>query len=140
MTARWIGVAVALTLVLGATVALSWGLFGGSAAFRGPISVLRGSWPLIYGAQALMAAAIGAVLVQRLPRLPVRTLMAIVGAAWLGEGLGLLVGGTALANELVPGVAGFYWLIGTGGPLQPAATLGGALIASRPRMRVSSRG
>jgi hypothetical protein len=49
-------------------------------------------------------------------------------AAWIGELVLLTVFGTLVANELTPLVAWYYWLLATGGPLQPiAASVGGML-------------
>ena len=125
---------VALTVVLGGTVAVSWFAFGGSASFRGPIRALEDAWPLIYGSQALFAAIVGFVAAPILGRAFSRrgTILAIL-AAWVGEFFVLLFGGTWIAGELVPGLAWFYWLIGTCGPLQPIAALGGMWLAGRRR-------
>ena len=54
-------------------------------------------------------------------------------AAWVGELLVLFFAGTLFAGELVPEVSWFYWLIGTGGPLQPAAVILGMWLAGRRR-------
>lgn len=126
----WVAVS-ALTLGLGATVAVSWFLLGGSVAFRGPIPVFRESWPAIYGFEAVLAA-VGLFMFVRLapPQRPVR-LALLIGAAWIGEFAVVFVGGTMFANELVPGVAWFYWILGTGGPIQPLAALAGGLLAIR---------
>ena len=131
MRRNHLATAVGLTLGLGTTVALSWFVFGGSVAFRGPLPALADAWPLIYGSQAVLAFALGVVLgsVTTLDRSSV--VAVIVLAAWVGEWVVLLVAGPLFANELVPGVAWFYWLIGTGGPMQPLAALGGAFAARR---------
>lgn len=123
---------VALTVVLGGTVAVSWLAFGGSASFRGPIRALEDSWPLIYGSQALFAAIVGFVAAPFLAGTFGRrgAVLAIL-AAWVGEFFALFFGGTLLAGELVPEVAWFYWIIGTCGPLQPIAALVGASVTSR---------
>lgn len=125
---------VQLTLVLGLTVAISWLAFGGRSAFNGPDRVLREAWPLIYGSQAVMAA-IGLFIFARREsaELGIRRLTAVVVGAWLGELLALTFGGNLLANELDPDIAWFYWLMGTGGPIQPAAAFAGALLGLRFR-------
>jgi hypothetical protein len=128
----WVAVPF-LTLGLGATVAVSWFVFGGSAAFRGPLPVLRDSWPVIYGAEAILAAAGTFWFARMASRLSPTRLVAYVLAAWVGEGLVLLFGGTLFAGELVPEVGWFYWLIGTAGPVQPAAAALGGLVALRGR-------
>jgi hypothetical protein len=128
----WVAVAI-LTLGLGATVALAWFAFGGSAAFRGPLRALEDSWPLIYGAEAILAAA-GTYLYARIADpLPRTWLVAYVVAAWIGEYLVLLFGGRLLSGELTTDVSWFFWLIGTGGPIQPVAALLGGLVALRGR-------
>ncbi len=122
-----------LTLGLGATVALSWLAFGGSAAFRGPLPALRDSWPAIYGFQAVLAAAGTFWFARRAAPLTVSRLVPLIVAAWVGEWLVLFAGGRLIAGELGAEFAWFYWLIGTGGPAQPiAAALGGLLALRRP--------
>lgn len=120
-----------LTLGLGATVALSWFVFGGSAAFRGPLPALRDSWPAIYGGQAVLAAAGTFWFVRLAAPLTVSRLAALIVAAWVGEWLVLFAGGRLIAGELGPEFAWFYWLIGTGGPAQPVAAFLGGLFALR---------
>ena len=126
--------AALLTLVLGATVAISWILIGGRTAFQGPDRVLRESWPAIYGLQAILAAMALYVFVRRQALAPsVRDVVLLVVGAWLGELLALTAGGNLLANEIDPEIAWFFWLMGTGGPLQPAAAAIGGLIGLRSR-------
>lgn len=55
-------------------------------------------------------------------------MLTLVVGAWLGELLVLTLGGNLLANELDPPIAWFYWWMGTGGSLQPAAASAGALL------------
>ena len=120
---------VLLTLALGTTVAASWLVFGGRAAFGGPDRVLEQFWPAIYGSQALLAALCG-LWVGRVE--PSRVwMLTLVTGAWLGELLALTLGGHLLANELDPPVAWFYWWMATGGPLQPVAASAGGLLAGR---------
>ncbi len=129
---RTVAIVVALTVVLGGTVAVSWLAFGGTASFRGPLRALEDAWPLIYGSQALFAAIVGFVAAPYLATVFGRrgAVLAIL-AAWVGEFFVLLFGGTLFAGELVPEVAWFYWIIGTCGPLQPIAALVGASVMSR---------
>jgi hypothetical protein len=131
---RTVVVLVQLTVVLGLTVAVSWLAFGGRAAFNGPDRVLRESWPLIYGSQAVLAA-VGLYIFARHEsgELGIRRLAALVLGAWLGELLALTLGGNLLANELDPDIAWFYWLMGTGGPIQPVAAFAGGLLGIRFR-------
>jgi hypothetical protein len=131
-TGTWASVGI-LTLALGLTVAVSWFVVGGSAAYRGPIPVLRELWLPLFGLEALLAAGCGFGFVSWLRERSWRRLVGLVIAAWVGEFLVLLFGGTIFANELVPGVAWFYWLIGTGGPVQPIAAVLGGLVAMRLR-------
>lgn len=122
----------ALTLALGACVAVSWLAFGGTASFRGPIRALEDGWPLIYGSQALFAAMVGFVAGPFLVNaFGFRGAVIAILTAWIGEFVALTLGGTILANELVPEVGWFYWLMGTGGPLQPLAALVGLWLGSR---------
>jgi hypothetical protein len=120
-----------LTVVLGGCVAVAWFVFGGSASFRGPIRALEDSWPLIYGGQAVLAGLVGIVAARPLvARLGWGGAAAAVVAAWIGEWFALLVGGRLLAGELMPESSWFYWVIGTGGPLQPIAALVGLWLGS----------
>lgn len=125
---------VQLTLVLGLTVAVSWLAFGGRAAFGSPDRALRDSWPLIYGSQAVLAA-IGLLIFARRERgeLGPRRLAGLIVSAWLGELLVLTLGGNLIANEIDPDTAWFYWLMGTGGPLQPLAALAGGVMGMTSR-------
>ena len=131
---RTAAILLALTVVLGGTVAVAWLAFGGTASFRGPIRALEDNWALIYGGEALFAGVVGLVaarpLVDRFGR---RGAGAAVVAAWVGEWFALLIGGRLLAGELMPEFSWFYWLIGTGGPLQPIAALVGLWLGSRRR-------
>lgn len=88
--------------------------------------VLADRWLLIYASQALLAGLVGFALANRAPRTSMDGMGLVVAVAWIGEGLVLTLGGTLLANELVPAVAWFYWLIGTGGVVQPVAAVVGA--------------
>jgi hypothetical protein len=129
----WARVAL-LTLGLGMTVALSWFSVGGSAAYRGPMPILRELWLPLFGLESVLAAVGTYGLARWLGVDSLRTLVILVVAAWFGELVVLTVAGTIFANELGPTVAWFYWLIGTGGPVQPlAAIVGGA--ASNIRRR-----
>ncbi len=131
-TLRTVATVGALTVVLGGTVAVSWLAFGGTASFRGPMRALEDAWPLIYGSQALFAATVGFVAAPFLARVfSRRGVVLSIAGAWVGEFLVLYFGGTLFAGELTPDVAWFYWLIGTGGPLQPIAALVGASVTSR---------
>jgi hypothetical protein len=126
----WVAVVLG-TLGLGATVGASWLLFGGSASFLGPIRALERWWPVIYASQAALAA-FGTFAYQRLAGpVPVARLAPIVAAAWIGEFAVLYFAGTLFANELTGDIAGFFWLIGTGGPIQPLAALLGGWLALR---------
>lgn len=61
----------------------------------------------------------------------------LILVSWIGEVVVLTLGGSILANELVPTVAWFYWLIGTGGPMQPIAAIVGAVIGRLPTTEAS---
>jgi hypothetical protein len=122
-----------LTLGLGATVAVSWFVFGGRTAFLGPERALRESWPMIYSAEALLAAAWTFLVARMAPQLTPRQLIAYVVAVWIGEWLVLLFIGRLFSTELTPDVSWYFWLIATGGPIQPVAAVFGGLLARRPR-------
>jgi hypothetical protein len=127
-----------LTLVLGATVAISWSLIGGRAAFQGPDAVLRGSWPAIYGLQAALAAtALFIFARRRASTMRPRGLLLLVVGAWLGELLLLTLAGTLLANEIDPDIAWFFWLMGTGGPIQPVAAAIGGILGLKSRRDIT---
>ena len=125
-----------LTVVLGATVAVSWIVIGGRAAFQGPDWVLRHSWPAIYGLQAVLAAIALYLFVRgRAGALSADQVVLLVVAAWLGELLALTAGGSLLANEIHPDNAWFFWWMATGGPMQPAAATIGGLLGLRLHYR-----
>ena len=129
---RTTAVLLVLTVVLGGTVAVAWLAFGGSASFRGPIRALEDNWPLIYGGEAVLAGVVGFVAARPLVTMfGHRGAVAAVGAAWVGEWVALLVGGRLLAGELMPEFSWFYWIVGTGGPLQPIAAIIGLWLGSR---------
>ena len=128
----WASIAV-LTLILGMTVAVSWFVVGGSAAYRGPMPVLRESWLPLFGLESLLAAGVAFAFVSWTRERSWRRLITLIVGAWLGQLVVLTVAGTIFANELVPTVAWFYWLIGTGGPVQPIASILGGLVAIRLR-------
>jgi len=128
----WASIAI-LTLALGLTVAVSWFVVGGSAAYRGPMPVLRESWLPLFGLESVLAAAVAFGFASRTGERSARRLVMLVIGAWLGELVVLTVAGTIFANELVPTVAWFYWVIGTGGPVQPIAAIIGGLAALKLR-------
>lgn len=133
-TLRTAVILAGLTVALGGTVAVSWLAFGGTAAWNGPVRALQENWPLIYGGQALFAGVVGFVAAPFLANTFGRrgAVLALL-AAWIGEFVALFVGGRVLANELVPELAWFFWLMATGGPLQPLAALVGVWLARRRR-------
>jgi len=125
---------LALTIALGATVAISWLAFGGTAAFRGPLRAIEASWPLIYGSQTSFAGVLGFISAPFLVRsFGHRGAVLAILAAWVGEFFALLIGGRLLANELVPETAPLFWIVGTGGPLQPIAAILGVWLRLRRR-------
>lgn len=129
---RALGLVALLTLLLGVSVAVAWGTVGGSTAFRGPLPALEERWPAIYALVAVFAAAIAAAVFGRFGRaLSPRLGALIVGAAWIGQWLVLSVAGWAIANELTGDVSGTFWVLGTGGPIQPFAAIVGLVVARR---------
>ncbi|HKO32392.1 MAG TPA: hypothetical protein VJY85_01475 [Candidatus Limnocylindria bacterium] len=118
-----------LTLALSSTVAISWLAFGRGMGTPGdPLSALERPW--IYVSQALMAVAIGFVAARWLGSALMRgQIVLVMFVAWIGELILLALFGTFVASELTPAVAWYYWLIGTGGLMQPmAASVGGVLV------------
>lgn len=134
-TIGWIALVTALTPALALTVLLSLFIVGGSVALRGP-SVVQHSWPIVYGIQAVLAAA-ALFVVARYGAgwLSARALLALVAAVWVSELLVVLLIHPILANELTPVSTVVYWLMATGGPLQPAAALVGGILAITHRQR-----
>lgn len=128
---HWLALIALLALALGLTVVFSLFLVGGSMALRGP-HVVQQSWPVVYGIQALLAAAVGYALVRfGAPGLDARRLLALVLAACVAELAVLLIVHPLLANELTPVSTVVYWLMATGGPLQPVTAYAGGLLALR---------
>ena len=126
---RVITLGIALTFALGFSLALAYFLVGGSLAWRGTY-VLGRAWPFIYTLVALLAAgtsALVAALVNR--RLPMRHFTAALSLAWLGEYLVLASG--VLDDDLTPANAFGFWLLATGGPLQPLAACSAATLVFR---------
>jgi hypothetical protein len=120
-----------LTFALGTATAVAFFLVGSQLALNGTYVVTR-SWPSIYSLEALFVGAIMFVITRLLrDRLSSRRLLAMVLAAWLGQYLVLASG--LLADELNPMNALGYWLLATGGPLQPAAAFIGGWFGLRPR-------
>jgi hypothetical protein len=114
-----------LTVLLMVAAMLSFFVIGGTSALTGP-AVLQASWPLIYLLQAvvvgLLGYAVGRVIGYRIDG---STLSAIIVAAWLGE---LVVLGLGLVpTELLWTDFVAKWSLLTGGPIQPAAAIAGAL-------------
>lgn len=137
MAFRWTTVAV-LTLGMGIAVTVSWFAFGrGDPLGLEPHHMLTLRRVTIYGSQFLAIGAFVFILVRtRLTAWSPVTLWAAVTSAWLLEGIVLTVIGPVVANELTPRVAWYYWLVATGGPLQPvAAFVGGWLGLRRARVR-----
>ena len=124
-----------LTLGLGLAVAISWFTFAARIQTYdlAPTTVLTPSRLAVYGSQFLLAGGfVHVVARRRLRGASLRALIAIVTAAWVGEGIVLTVIGEPLvANELDPAIAWWYWLVATAGPLQPVAGVVGGLIGLR---------
>jgi hypothetical protein len=122
---------ICLTLGLSLTVVISWTVFGGRIAATGPLLALELFGPAIYGSQVLLAAAVGASASLLLRDISIGALALLLFGAWVGELIALtLLGNVIVANEIDPEIAWFYWLLATGGPLQPAAACVGSVAAS----------
>jgi hypothetical protein len=135
---RLVLLALGLTFVLGCTTALAFYLVGGQVALNGPY-VVGYAWPIIYPLEATFVAAIvGGVAFLFARSLDRGSVLLLALAAWIGEYFVLASG--VFADELNPVNSVFYWLLATGGPMQPiAATLGGWL-ALRLAQRLRSAG
>lgn len=121
-----VALAAVLAVLLGVLTAISFYVVGGRLALQGPY-VLELMWYLIYPVEAAVVAAVMVVLGWMLGRrLGWLSLVAIVLAAWIGELL--ILGSGLIADELVGFVAVYYWLLATGGPLQPIAAIVGGLV------------
>jgi hypothetical protein len=119
-----------LTLVLGATVVVSWVAVRGTV-LHGPGPFLDSSWFAIWALQAALAVVVGVVFYRAWGRdASAITLGGIAGAAWVGELLVVTAIAPFLADELSPASGPWIWLIATGGPIQPLAAAVGSLIAS----------
>ena len=125
---------VVLTLILGATVLLSWVVVRGPSIFNGPGPFMHPTWLTVWILQAGMAAFVGLVAgwMWTNDMSPAR-LVAVVLAAWIGELLVLFAIAPILAGELTPLMAPYLWLIATGGVVQPLAVLAGAGVGAIAR-------
>ena len=124
-----------LTLGMGAAVTASWFAFASRIQTFGLdlATVVSPSRLLVYGTQFLLIGAFVFWLAQgRLRHESALHVGLLVTAAWLGEGLVLtVIGEPIVANELDPSIAWYYWLVATGGPLQPAAAFVGGWLGLR---------
>lgn len=119
-----------LTLILGSSVALAFIVVGRSLHVA--LVVAREQAPLIYLLVAGFAAAVLFVVARPLAaRLTLVGLAALVIGAWLGEWLVLALG--LIADEITLMNAHYYWLLATGGPLQPLAAFVGGWFRMRSR-------
>lgn len=126
------GRVVGLTLVLGAAVVISWLAVRGPSVFTGPGPFLDGTWFVTWAIQAGLAAVVGVVIGRRwgdLTSLP--TLVLIVLAAWVGELVVVTALAPFLAGELSIGHGPVLWIVATGGPIQPLATITGTWLGAR---------
>lgn len=121
---RLLLLAIGLTFVLGSATAIAFYAIGGQVALNGP-HVLAQAWPSIYSLEAVFVSAavwlVGFFFARQLDQRAV--LLAVLGA-WIGQYFVLASG--VLADELNAVNSLFFWVLATGGPLQPiAAILGG---------------
>lgn len=120
-----------LTLALGLCVAASFFVVGGPVALFGP-GVIERAWPVIYPLQAVLVAVLLFVVARALRgRLAIAGLVLVIVGAWLGQWVVLASG--VLDGEVNPGIATYYWVLATGGPLQPIAAAAGGVIGLRAR-------
>lgn len=129
MQLRWLFEVPILTVALGFSLAFAYFLVGGQLALRGPYALAR-SWPLIYPLMALFAAVVGATF-GRLSgrRLTAGSIALLVLLGWIGEYF--VLASRILADELDPVSSLGFWVMATGGPLQPAAAVLGAWLGRR---------
>lgn len=124
------GSMAALTLVVGLVVGVSWTIVGGRIAWQGGVeAVVRDAWLPLFGLQSVLAAGTVFAFVKRTRIQSVTRLLGLVVGAWLGQLIVLTVAGGLLANEINPGNAWWFWLVGTGGLVQPIAASIGGLVA-----------
>jgi len=124
-----------LTLGMGVAVAISWFLFFRDVDNFGldPASLVRFPRWAIYAVQYLMVAVLLYAVTRRWLRgVTNASLAGAVTVAWVLQGAVLtVIGAPLVANELDPEIAWYYWLVATGGPLQPAAAFAGGWLALR---------
>jgi len=119
---------VLLTLLLGATVVVSW--FGiRRNVFNGPGRFLDETWLVIWAVQALLAFGLVLGVEWMWPSGSRRAVAGTVLAAWIGELFVVAVLAPFLADELEVWHAPWVWLIATGFIVQPIAAIGGGLVA-----------
>lgn len=122
---------VLLTLLLGATVVVSWLGIRGLGVFNGPGPWLQETWFLIWAVQALLAFGLVFAAEWLRPSASRRAMVTTVLAAWIGELVVVAVMTAFLIGELEVWHAPFVWLVATGAVIQPAAAiLGGQLRAT----------
>lgn len=132
-----LAVSAVLAVLLGVLTAISFYVVGGRLALQGPY-VLERMWFVIYPVEAVVVGVVMVVVgwMLRGHASPL-SLIAVVLAAWIGELV--ILGSGLIANELVGFVAVYYWLLATGGPLQPIAAIIGGLFGLLVPFRLQRR-
>lgn len=123
--------AVPLTLLLGATVVISWVGVRGTGIINGPGPWFHATWFEVWAIQALLAFGLLLAVEWITPSVSRRALVTTILVAWVGE---LLVASLVLPviqDDLDVIHGPFVWLVATGLGIQPAAAILGGLVARR---------
>lgn len=123
--------AAPLTLLLGATVVVSWEAARGNI-LNGVGPWLHATWFVAWAIQALLASSLLVAVEWLAPSATGRGMVGMVLFAWLGELLVAAIVLPVLVNDLEIIHGPFVWVVATGFGIQPAAAiLGGALTRRR---------
>lgn len=128
--------AMLLTLLLGATVVISWVGVRGTGIINEPGPWFHATWFQVWAIQALLAFGLLVATEWLAPSATHGTMVRMVLLAWVGE--------LVVAAIVIPQVVGevsvihapYVWLVATGFGIQPAAAIvGGRLARRRPHER-----
>ena len=125
--------AVPMTLLLGATVVISWIGVRGTGIINGPGPWFHATWFQVWAIQALLAFGLMVAIEWIAPSASRRAMVTTVLVAWVGELIAAAIVLSVVQNDLDVVHAPVVWLIATGFGIQPAtAILGGLLARRRP--------
>lgn len=125
--------AVPMTLLLGATVVISWVGVRGTGIVNGPGPWLHETWLAIWAIQALLAFGLLVATEWLAPSASRGAMVRMVLLAYMSELLAAAVVATAFVGELDLVHAPYVWLVGTGFGIQPTAAILGGVVARRRR-------